>query len=200
MREHLEGERTREPQARRPGRGFTLIEVLLVLVIVGITTAILLPSFGRSVRGNRLRAAARTVVMAGRYARSMAVLNQREMLVHFDLGQGRVAVCTAARTEAPEPEDPVGQEFYEDWDVLEERPETNTVYAVGAEELSRKLDGIRIAFVEVDEDREVSEGLCMILYRSNGRCTPYRVRLVDDNDEVITVEVDALSSARTERP
>ena len=60
-------------------RAFTLIEVLLVVAIIGVVTAVSTPYFVRSIRGNRLRVAARTVVMAGRYARSMAVLRQTEL-------------------------------------------------------------------------------------------------------------------------
>jgi type IV fimbrial biogenesis protein FimT len=67
------------------GRAFTLIEVLLVMAILGVVAAVTTPYMVRSIRGNRLRTAARDVVMAGRYARSMAVVRQQEMTLTFNI-------------------------------------------------------------------------------------------------------------------
>ena len=63
---------------RRRHSGFSLVELLMVVAIIAIITAITIPQLVASTRGNRLRAATRLVVMAGRYARSMAVLRQED--------------------------------------------------------------------------------------------------------------------------
>ena len=73
-------------------RAFTLVELLLVLAIFAVVAAVTVPTFVKSIRGNRLRTATRTVLMAGRYARSMALLNQQEMAVTFDMEAGKVSV------------------------------------------------------------------------------------------------------------
>ncbi len=72
---------------------FTLIELFLVLAIIGISTAIVVPSFLQSMKGNRLRVATRTVVKAGRYARSIAVLKQAPITIVFDLDNSTVSVA-----------------------------------------------------------------------------------------------------------
>jgi len=72
--------------------GFTLVELMLVLTIIGIVVAVGVPSMAKSIRGNRLRVAAATVVKAGKYARSMAIMRQQEVRLAFHTGDGRIEV------------------------------------------------------------------------------------------------------------
>lgn len=70
--------------------GFTMIELLLVIVIIGIAIGIAMPSFVRSIQGQRLGSAARTLVTVARYARSMAVLRQSDLTLSFNLANGQI--------------------------------------------------------------------------------------------------------------
>ncbi|MDI6774134.1 MAG: GspH/FimT family pseudopilin [Verrucomicrobiota bacterium] len=74
-------------------RAFTLMEILLVILILGIVTAVMLPALSRSIRGSRIRLATRELVMAGRYARSMAVLQQKNLTLDLDLSAATIAVA-----------------------------------------------------------------------------------------------------------
>ena len=186
-------------------RGFTIIELLLVITILGIVVAIIAPSMARSIKGNRLRTGLRSVVMAGRYARSMAVLRQTTMSVTFDLDAGSISVDQLA----PAPSDETGMNDYGDTAEMESTPDPVIVSdgdfsdipentAVATHDLSRKLDGVTIEYVEMtDTDEQFTEGTCRILYRSNGRCTPHRVRIIDEQGGSATLDVDTLASAVT---
>jgi prepilin-type N-terminal cleavage/methylation domain-containing protein len=184
---------------RRPRSGFTLVEVLLVLAILAIVTVIAMPTFVHSIRGNRLRTAARTVAMAGKYARSMALLQQREMTLTFDLDKASLTIAVAGRRESePEPNAgmagmPVGPS------PLESDPTNRAVIQAEAEVITRTLEQVTIAAVGVGEQgtMDVSEGACRVVYRSNGLCTPYRVTIVDTYGGSVTIDVDALGSAVT---
>ena len=187
-------------------RAFTLIELLLVLAVIGIITVVTIPNFARSMRGSRLRVATRTVVMAGRYARSMAVLRQADMAVTFDLDAWRVAV-QPLRSPAPEPAESESEEASEDNGPVAAEPAPPPAPAageggrgdMGEVELTRDLEGVRIVGVSTgDEEGDRTAGQVTVIYRNNGRCTPYTVRLADEDDLGVTVAVDALASAVTE--
>jgi len=163
----------------RRRRGFTLIEVLLVIAIMAIVAAVTLPTFVSSIRGNRLRTAARMVTMAGRYARSMAVLRQQEMVLEFNVSAGTFGVHPAAAAMAS----------------------NRVVSAQGdPDSVTRALERVKLVSVELTEGNapEVADGVCAVVYRSNGLCTPYRVIIRDEQGAAVAIEVDALSTATTE--
>ncbi|MBT3192823.1 MAG: prepilin-type N-terminal cleavage/methylation domain-containing protein [Verrucomicrobia bacterium] len=186
--------------------GFTLIELLLVIVIIAVVTAVSVPSFVKSMRGNRRRTAARTVVAAGRYARSMAVLHQRPMAITFNLDDasllvaeygGTVAADEDAEEDTAEEEaeaDPLSAAFEADRDERHEAMGAGAGAGVSAP-LERKLDQVTISHVTVDGEAANLEGSCDVVYQSNGRCIPYEVRIVDGQEEGIVIKVDALASA-----
>jgi type II secretion system protein H len=65
-------------------RGFTLIEILIVVIIAGLMAAIAVPGFTRAMKGAQLRSAARTLSMAHKFARNTAVLRQTPMALLVD--------------------------------------------------------------------------------------------------------------------
>jgi len=66
---------------RRSQRGFTLIEILMVVAIFVLIAGIAAPMFAGSYAGAKLRSGARVVVMTHRYARNMAIMRQRPVAV-----------------------------------------------------------------------------------------------------------------------
>jgi prepilin-type N-terminal cleavage/methylation domain-containing protein len=191
--------RSHVPRRRGSCSGFTFVEMLLVIIIIAVVTAVSVPTFVKSMRGNRRRMATRTVIAAGRYARSMAVLHQRPMTLTFDLEAGALTVGGAP--PAPKPGEDVEDEgAEEDISPLDGPPVSETEERPGAavgvkDSLTRILDEITIEYVETSDGERYLEGSCAVVYQSNGRCIPYEIRLVDSTGVGMVIKVDALASA-----
>jgi general secretion pathway protein H len=72
--------------------GFTLFEVLVVLAIVGLVTAVVTPGLFRGLAGTQARSVAYEVAAALRQARGEAVAQNTDVAVTFDLGRRAYAV------------------------------------------------------------------------------------------------------------
>ena len=84
----------------RSRAAFTLIELLLVVAILGILTVVAAPRAGALLSGGSLRTGARELAGAGRYARTMALLNQTPVDLSVDQASGRLRVVARERDSA----------------------------------------------------------------------------------------------------
>lgn len=67
-------------------KGFTLVEVLVVLVIMALVLGLVATSLSRSISGAEAREAGRKMVGALRYTRTQAILQKSEQVFTVDLG------------------------------------------------------------------------------------------------------------------
>jgi len=65
-------------------RGFTLLELLVVMLVVALVLAVSYPSLSRGAQSLHLRATARDILNSFRYAREKAVTEQTGMMVTLD--------------------------------------------------------------------------------------------------------------------
>ena len=80
-----EGKRVRQRQ-----RGFTLLELLIVMSLMALITAVAAPNFGGALLTLQTRSAVKKVSAILRYARNQAVSTQLVHRVVFDFADGQV--------------------------------------------------------------------------------------------------------------
>jgi len=74
---------------RERERGFSLLELLVALVIIGLSMSLVLPVFVRGLSSVRLKTASREVSATLRYARSLAVSMGKEQIMNLDIDTGK---------------------------------------------------------------------------------------------------------------
>lgn len=71
--------------ARKRVHGFTLVELMAVIVLIAIATATVTFSFSKSLNSARIRGASRDLVAALRYTRGQAIVKDKQEVLMLDL-------------------------------------------------------------------------------------------------------------------
>lgn len=179
-------------RTRRPGRreGFSLLEIILVVTIILIASAIAIPAFMRSYEGARLNTSARTIAMASKYARNMAVLQQKHMAILFDTRRNEIEILAVGSGAAHGERGMFLDEragYGSRWGAEEERP------AIQSRMVRPMEDGVRILDVSDVDGRQRYDGVYWVTYYPSGLSDKYIVRLIDGRNRTIRMEVDHIS-------
>jgi general secretion pathway protein H len=83
-------------------RGFTLVEVTVVMVIVALVMGLVATSMSRSVSGAEARAAARELVASLRYTRARAILDKSEQVFEVNTDERSYQAPGREQVDLPE--------------------------------------------------------------------------------------------------
>jgi general secretion pathway protein H len=170
-------------------KGFTLIELILVLVIIGFLTALVAPAI-TSLAGLKLKTATRKMAAGLRYARSQAVTTGSEYQVVFDLGKGEMIIESLQEEEKPysddyedgEEEKLNGEE--EEEDVSAKRMKKRKTYTIPKE--------VRLARVVIDGE-EITEDQAWIDFYPNGSCSGGEIFLMDEKEREYRIALEFIT-------
>lgn len=190
---------TFEIPARRQRRGFTLIEILVVVVIAALMAGIALPGFVRSMRGAELRTATRSVLMAHKYARSTAVLRQTPMAMLLDRERRELEIIELKSPPGADERD----KFLDGRQTRDVDAALGTDTAAPAEgepaptistELVRKLGReVRIDSFRSERGGQEYDGVFWIMYYPNGMSDGFELELTDNGSRRVVITSDAIS-------
>lgn len=174
--------------------GFTLIEIIMVMVIFLVITGISVPYFAGTYRGVQLRAAARTVNRMARYARSMAIMREKTMTVVLNHETMEIYLGGAPTVNTNAADGELDQE------VLDRLGYTDGDSGSGDMNIEKEVhrylpEGLEVADfeqAEIDED-ETYEDRYLIHYYPNGQSDWFTLELKDQRGMGVKLENDPIS-------
>src|SRR5688572_19841937 len=143
-------------------RGFTLVEILMVVVILGIASAVIVPQIGTR-SDLKARAAARIVVADLIYAQNMAIASQKWHYVKFDTTNNRYSVLDSMPIDpdGTGPQAVAGAENVIDHPVNKEKKYVVQFgQAGGTRMVDLSLDAAGTAFNGIDLDYRPEYTIC----------------------------------------
>jgi general secretion pathway protein H len=84
----------------RSSVGFTLIEVMLVVVIILIAAGVVVPKFKGTFKSTQMTDATRSTIRIARYARSVSILKQETCTLRFETN--RIMLVCGTNSASPE--------------------------------------------------------------------------------------------------
>jgi len=170
--------------------GFTLLEVILVLVLILIVSGISIPYFAGSSRSTKLKTAARTIERVSRYGRSMSILREETltMVLNHETMELYLGTASSSTTNAADGE-------------LDQEVLKRLGYVDGQEpgiekEVRKQLpEGLGVRNFEKDwtEEDDRFEDVYRVSFYPNGLCEWFELELEDNRGNGIRIENDPVS-------
>ena len=141
--------------ARSTGeKGYTLIEISVVIVLIGVILLLAIPRVQDTLTGDRMRSAVRNLSGMARDLKASAVREQVDHFLHLDLDQRRV------------------------WNTRDDMTAENRTLRRNQ---ARSLPpGVRIADVALVDEGKKNQGEVIIRFFSQGYVQPAAIHLTDD--------------------
>lgn len=172
------------PTSPTDRRGFTLVEMAVVVLIVGILSGLVFSRLDALIPGERLRSAAADMVGAARLARAAARARRMEVILEYDLDENAWSVSGFFGEADEELE---GAALLVEGENIPDEPEVI---------FSRKLaEGLNIAEVRYGESGIASTGKVAASFAPSGSVGEHMVLIVSDSGFRAAVFVPALTGS-----
>jgi type II secretion system protein H len=183
------------PVTRRSG--FTLVELLTVLTILVLLSALAAPAFTRQYHTAQLNSAARNIVALIQYARSQAVVEGTTYRLNIDQQTGRLWVThydDGTQTEQ-EPNFVIDESALGSERLIPEGVLVREI-ALGDEALAQLSDEA-LQIIQAQQGQLNEEGTPYITFSPQGTTDGARILLENDYEDRVAISLDAVTG-RTE--
>ncbi len=134
--------------------GFTLLEILLVVLVIGIATAAFLPVAMKNVESARTRSAVREIISLNRYARARSILDRKPTAVVYNTGQDKLQLLSLPTQRDTEGETLFGTVTEDDngasstMEIIRDRPLPKYVRVTEVTGAEKEEDGYFVIYEE----------------------------------------------------
>jgi prepilin-type N-terminal cleavage/methylation domain-containing protein len=163
-------------------RGFTLLEILLVVMVIGIAAAAFLPFAVNSVEAARTRSALREVISINRYARSRAILDKRPTSVVYNTEQNTLTLLSLPVRREPESETFFGAVV-----------DSEATASPESTEVIRSKSLPKFVQVRNVEGAEKEQDGYFVIYMENGSTDTHSVELQDPQGTIERIQINGLT-------
>ncbi len=184
---------------KRRAAGFTLIEVILVLVVVVIIAGIAVPYFAGSYRGIKLRSSSRTINRMARYARSMAIMREETLTVAINHETMEIFLGGVPAAATNEADGELDQGVLKRLGYVDGDEESSSPAGIEKEVHRFLPDGLTVRDFNkdwTDEDDEHPD-FYLINFYPNGQCDWFELELEDNRGKGVQLENDPISGKIT---
>lgn len=175
-------------------KGFTLIELTIVLIIISFLFAVAGPRIAKGLSGLSLTTSAKKIAAALRYARSQAVNKSQAYSVIIDREHARIVIRGIPKPVTQPPDDAAEEELAFEEDAAEERKEVvNEVKVVTV------ADGISFQEISIG-GQEVNGGkeeMPQMIFFPDGTSQGGEIVLANNRERTFAVGVDFLTGVVT---
>jgi general secretion pathway protein H len=175
-------------------KGFTLIELTIVLIIISFLFAVAGPRIAKGLSGLALTTSAKKIAAALRYARSQAVNKSQAYGVIIDREHSRIVIRGIPKPVTQPPDDAAQEEFATEEDAPEAPQEVvNEVKVVTV------ADGISFQEISIggQEINGGKEELPQMIFFPDGTSQGGEIVLANNRERAFAVGVDFLTGVVT---
>lgn len=177
-------------RAKAQSAGFTLIEVVLVVVIIAILSGIAIPYYAGTLRGMKLRTSARLVTRAALFARGQAILRETTMRIEIDPDTMKIRLGEIPAAAPDSTDGKLDQAVLERLGYID-KP---TSPALVQPEFEKKFPD-HLAISDFRNDSRETDGLLLqIDFYPNGQCDAFHMELEDDRGTRLKLKNDPITA------
>lgn len=175
--------------------GFTLLEVILVMVLLLIVSSISVPYFAGTFRGTKLRSAARTIERMSRYGRNMAIMREETLTMVLNHKTMELFLGAESAGTTNTADGKLDQEVLKRLGYVEGEPDNTSNAGIEREVWRYLSDDLIVSDFEKEqlEDEPFYEDLYLIRFFPNGQCEQFTLEIEDNRGHGIRLENDPIT-------
>jgi prepilin-type N-terminal cleavage/methylation domain-containing protein len=171
-------------------KGFTLIEVILVAVVIALLAGISLPNIAQSIRGAKLKTSANTIERMARYARGMAIIHDQTMALLIDPAS-KLIYAGELKPNRYEVDGKLDQAVLERLGYTgQPNKELINIRMQRALESGVAIDAFVLATHSTPWQ---SDTICLIEFYASGQCESFELDLIDTSSRKLQLSSDSIT-------